>query len=156
VHLLQNRLPAIASLRDVSPLQLEENKDLLPEVVYRRAKHVVDEIDRVNLASQCLMKDDASQFGQLMLAGHQSLRDLYEVSCPELNALVEIAFGSPGCYGARLTGAGFGGCTVNLVQVDQADDFIKKLKEGYLLRTGRKAEVYKCRASRGAFVEKPV
>jgi galactokinase len=89
-----------------------------------------------------------------MFAGHQSLKELYEVSCPALDALVEIAPGLPGCLGARLTGAGFGGCTVNLVIADLADEFIIALKQGYLQRTQREAEVYKCQASRGAYVEK--
>ncbi len=154
VELLKTRVPGIQSLRDVSPRQLEENRKVLPDEVYRRAKHVVEEMDRVNQAMEYLLKDDARQFGQLMFAGHQSLKDLYEVSCPELDALVEIAAGLPGCLGARLTGAGFGGCTVNLVEADLADEFIAALKQGYLQKTRREAEVYKCQASRGAYVEK--
>lgn len=154
MELLQTRMPGIQSLRDVSPRQLEENREVLPGEVYRRAKHVVDEMERVNQAAECLLKDDARQFGQLMFVGHQSLKDLYEVSCPELDALVEIAAGLPGCLGARLTGAGFGGCTVNLVKADLADEFIAALKQGYLEKTQRGAEVFKCQASRGAYVEK--
>lgn len=153
VELLKEGLPNIQSLRDVSPTELEENKNLLPEEVYKRAKHVVGEIERVNLAADYLMQDDAVRFGKLMQAGHHSLRDLYEVSCPELDALVEIASSLPGCYGARLTGAGFGGCTVNLVQADSADAFIDSLGKVYFLKKGRKTEIYKCQASRGAFVE---
>jgi galactokinase len=154
VQLLKNRLPSIQSLRDVVPGQLEVNRDLLSGEVYRRAKHVVDEIERVNLAGACLNNDDAAGFGRLMFAGHRSLRDLYEVSCPELDALVEIAESQPGCFGARLTGAGFGGCTVNLVALEKADNFIQGLKSGYQQRTDRVAQVYLCHASRGVFFEK--
>jgi len=99
-----------------------------------------------------LQRGDAEAFGKLMLECHASLRDDYEVSCKELNVLVELAYGLPGCYGARLTGAGFGGCTVNLVRADQAEIFIKRLKEGYRMATNRQADVYLCHASQGAAV----
>ena len=85
-----------------------------------------------------------------MFASHKSLRDLYEVSLPELDSLVEIARALPGIYGARLTGAGFGGCTVNLVEAKYASDFMQGLQEGYRVRTGREAKVYLCYASSGA------
>ena len=88
-----------------------------------------------------------------MYAGHASLRDLYEVSTPELDALVDIARELPGCYGARLTGAGFGGCTINLVIKSQAVDFIRGLQATYTRRTTRQAQVYLCRASTGAEAE---
>jgi galactokinase len=85
-----------------------------------------------------------------MFSSHKSLRDLYEVSIPELDCLVEIARTLPGIYGARLTGAGFGGCTVNLVDAQSAVNFIQGLQEGYRKKTGREAKVYLCRASAGA------
>jgi galactokinase len=154
VELLRSRLPVIQSLRDVSPDQLRENVDLFPAEIYKRARHVVEEIDRVNRANGYLMKDDAKEFGKLMFEGHRSLRDLYEVSCPELDTLVEIASGFPECYGARLTGAGFGGCTVNLVQAEKSEDFINKLKDAYFQKMNRHTEVTLCQASRGAFTEK--
>jgi len=153
VELLNQRYQNIQSLRDVSPEVLEQNKDLFNEEIYKRARHVVDEIERVKKACEFLMKDDAAGFGKLMIAGHKSLRDLYEVSCVELDALVEIACDLEGCFGARLTGAGFGGCTVNLVKKDHKEVFIEKLKNGYLQRMNRRAEVYVCKASRGAYVK---
>jgi galactokinase len=107
VELLHSRLPAIQSLRDVSPDQLRTNVDLLPGEVYKRARHVVEEIDRVNRANGYLMKDDAKEFGKLMFEGHCSLRDLYEVSCPELDALVEIASGIPRVLWCALNRGGF-------------------------------------------------
>ena len=123
-------------------------------MVARRAQHIVEECARMEEAVVVLEAGDADAFGRLMLAGHASLRDLYEVSCPELDVLVETAKNLPGCYGARLTGAGFGGCTVNLVQESQAENFIASLKAGYEETTRRKAEVYLCRASQGVHVQK--
>lgn len=88
--------------------------------------------------------------GALMYAGHASLRDLYEVSLPELDILVELARRQPGCIGARLTGAGFGGCTVNLVENQYTEAFIMSLEKGYQEKTGQRAQVYVCQASAGA------
>ena len=126
---------------------------VLPPVIAKRAQHVVEECARVSRALVLLEAGDAAGFGQLMFEGHASLRDLYEVSIPELDALVELAGGIKGCRGARLSGAGFGGCTVNLVEEDRAEAFIEQLTEGYRERTGLKAQVYLCRASRGAHAE---
>jgi galactokinase len=114
----------------------------------------VHEIARVHTAVTALRRDDVHAFGALMYAGHASLRNLYEVSIPELDALVEIAREQPGCIGARLTGAGFGGCTVNLVEEIKAPPFIQGLKEGYQRRTGREAQVYLCKASNGAIAQR--
>ena len=91
-----------------------------------------------------------------MFSGHASSRDLYEASCPELDALVEIAHAAPGCIGARLTGAGFGGCTVNLVEASKSSEFIETLTERYRERTSRETDVYLCRASAGASVESSI
>jgi galactokinase len=110
----------------------------------------VREIDRVQSAVRALRQGRQQAFGAFMFSGHASLRDLYEVSTPELDALVAIAHDLPGCIGARLTGAGFGGCTVNLVEGDKAPEFIRGLERGYLERTGRQAQVYLCKASDGA------
>jgi galactokinase len=153
VRLLQQPLPGIRSLRDVTPAQFHQYAAILPEVIRKRAQHIVEEIARVEEAVPCLQNGDAAHFGQLMFAGHASLRDLYEVSIPELDQLVEIAANLPGCWGARLTGAGFGGCTVNLVQEDAAGSFIEGLKQGYRRAAGKEAQVYLCHASRGASVE---
>jgi galactokinase len=149
VRLLQQDLPNIRALRDVTPAQFQAHAHRLPPTVRMRAQHVVEECDRVDEAIVKLEAGDAAGFGKLMFAGHASLRDLYEVSVPELDSLVSIASSLPGCLGARLTGAGFGGCTVNLVEENLAQAFIKQLKEGYYQATGKSAEVYLCRASQG-------
>ncbi len=150
VEILRQKLPEITSLRDVHPTILAAYSELLPPNVRKRAEHVVKEIARVETAVTALNRQDARTFGALMYAGHASLKDLYEVSTPELDLLVDLARELPGCSGARLTGAGFGGCTVNLVDESQADEFIRLLKEGYLAKTGRTAQVYLCQASDGA------
>ncbi len=153
VRLLRARLPHIRALRDVSVDDFKKYGSLLPAEVHQRAQHVVEEIARVNQAADYLAAGDAAAFGKLMFDCHASLRDLYEVSIPELDKLVEIAAGLPGCLGARLSGAGFGGCTVNLVKEEAAEGFIAGLKEGYQRACDKQAEVYLCRASRGAYAE---
>jgi len=150
VEILRQHMPNIHSLRDVSSVEFAAYSEFLPPIVRKRAEHVVKEIARVQDAVIALRRGDAQLFGGLMFSGHASLRDLYEVSCPELDVLVNIAREQPGCYGARLTGAGFGGCTVNLVEEAKAQAFIKNLKDGYQKQTGRQAQVYLCKASAGA------
>jgi len=150
VELLRQYMPNIRSLRDVSTVEFAAYGEFLPPIVRKRAEHVVKEIARVQDAVVALRREDAALFGGLMFSGHASLRDLYEVSCPELDALVNLARQQPGCYGARLTGAGFGGCTVNLVDEAKAEAFIQNLKDGYQKQTGRLAQVYLCKASAGA------
>jgi galactokinase len=150
VKLLQKYLPQIQSLRDVSTVEFAAYSPYLPTEVARRAEHVVKEIHRVDQAIIALRRGDARMFGGFMYASHKSLRDLYEVSIPELDSLVNIARGLPGIYGARLTGAGFGGCTVNLVDERQASVFMEGLRGEYREKTGRDAQVYLCQASRGA------
>ncbi len=152
VRILRAHLPEIRALRDVTPSQFNHYAAELPEIVGMRARHVVEEIARTEEAVQCLENGDADGFGRLMLAGHASLRDLYEVSIPELDALVDIAKNLPGCWGARLTGAGFGGCTVNLVEEDKAEAFIADLKNEYNRLTNHQSEVYLCHASQGVTV----
>jgi galactokinase len=150
VMLLRQVLPDIQSLRDLTPPVFAAYNYLLPDDVRPRAEHVVREIARVESAVSALRRADVRSFGGLMFAGHASLRDLFEVSLPELDALVEIARGLPGCIGARLTGAGFGGCTVNLVEEQHVDGFVSALSDAYWEKCYRNASVYACRASQGA------
>jgi len=150
--ILKPLLPGIRALRDVSPADLARHAQALPEITLRRARHVVTECARMPRALEYLQAGDVGGFGLLMLECHASLRDDYAVSLPELDALVEIAAGLPGCWGARLTGAGFGGCTVNLVDSNQAAAFSEALARAYTQRTGRTAEILQCRASQGAKV----
>jgi galactokinase len=154
VELLRQYKPEIRSLRDISTVEFAAYSEFLPAEIRRRAEHVVKEIARVEDAARALKRGDAPLFGGMMYSGHTSLRDLYEVSRPELDTLVNISRNLPGCYGARLTGAGFGGCTVNLVEQAQADAFIHGLAVEYKQQTGLEAQVYLCKASAGAEAKK--
>ncbi|MGE5528160.1 MAG: galactokinase [Patescibacteria group bacterium] len=150
---LGERLPSVRSLRDVSPRMLDEFDGALDPVVARRCRHVVLENERTLDAAKALDAGDLERFGRLMYESHQSLRDLYEVSCAELDLLVGLARGLPGVYGARMTGGGFGGCTVNLVRPEAADGFAASIRRSYEKETGRKPEVYLCTAAAGAGIE---
>jgi galactokinase len=149
-RLLEQDLPNIQSLRDVSVEQFNRLADKLPPEIEKRARHVVEEIGRTRQAKALLEAGDVRNFGRLMNECHVSLRDLYEVSCPELNVMVNIAQTLEGCYGARLTGAGFGGCTVNLVAREHAPAFAQELARRYESQTGLHPEIYITRASKGA------
>jgi len=150
VRLLNEDLPTIRSLRDVSVEDFNRLAGKLPEEVSKRARHVVEEIERSKQAEALLEAGNIRRFGELMNQCHISLRDLYEVSCPELDVMVHVAQSLEGCYGARLTGAGFGGCTVNLVRRAEAEPFAKALANGYESETELRPEIYVTRASNGA------
>ncbi|MCC7263538.1 MAG: galactokinase [Candidatus Latescibacteria bacterium] len=152
VRLLAARLPGIRALRDVAVADFERHLGLLPAKVAQRARHVVVECERTPAGAALLRKGDAAGFGRLMNECHASLRDLYEVSCPELDVMVAAAQRLPGCYGARLTGAGFGGCTVNLVEAGATAAFSEALGAAYTAATGLQGEIYVCQASAGARV----
>ena len=141
------------SLRDVTSADLEAGRGVLTDVLLRRARHVVTENERTREAVTVLESGSIDRFGELMNASHVSLRDDYEVSCKELDTLVELAWKQPGTLGARMTGAGFGGCTVNLVRAEAAEPFALAVAEGYQKALGLKADIYVCRASDGAFVK---
>ena len=141
---------AVDSLREVEPVDLETGHDALSEILLRRARHVISENQRTRDAVKVLEAADIERFGELMNASHVSLRDDYEVSSKELDTLVELAWRQPGTIGARMTGAGFGGCTVNLVRADAAEAFAQAVAEGYQKALGLKAEIYVCQASDGA------
>lgn len=147
---LQSDLPHLDHLGQLDPEGYESHRHLLTDDVTDKVAHVVYEVTRVRRAARALQEGDSARFGALMLEGHASLRDLYAVSGPELDLLVELASGHPGCYGARLTGAGFGGCTVNWVDRASAPGFAKALAEGYQARSGRQAEVWICLPAEGA------
>jgi len=153
VGILTRWYPQIRALRDVSVQQLEEHAKDLPDTIYRRCLHVVRENQRVHDASRLLVEGDLSGVGELMRESHRSLRDLYEVSCRELNVMVEVAEGLPGYYGGRMTGGGFGGSTVNLVNFSEAAAFAEEVVKRYQEATGTEPLVYICSAADGAHAE---
>lgn len=142
--------PSIRALRDVTPEWFLTAENELPAGIFRHARHVVEEIARVDEAIRLLEKNDPEGFGNLMVQTHASLRDLYEVSSPELDILVEGAVAIEGCLGARLTGAGFAGCTVNLVRNNCVEQFIGQLETDYRSKTGLQAAIFATRPVDGA------
>jgi galactokinase len=140
------------SLRDVTPRQLNLHEKKLPDNVRKRALHVIGEIYRTQLAAPVLERADLPLFGKFMNESHGSLKDFYEVSCPELDTLIDIAGALPGVLGSRLTGAGFGGCTVTLLRKDGLETFLRELPVAYEKAHGRTAEIYVSEAADGASV----
>ena len=149
VRLLSSALPDLQSLRDVGAAQLEQHKHLLPDLTYKRCQHVVTENERVLQMANALTNGNLASVGKLMADSHRSLRDDYDVSCAELDTMVEIAAGLPGVIGARMTGGGFGGCTVNLVDAPAADSVERELAAQYQARTGIHPETYILNATDG-------
>jgi len=144
------RLLGAPLLRDVSLEQFEREAERLPERIRKRARHVITEDERTLKAVEALRKGDLHEVGGLMNESHESLRRDYEVTCRELDIMVEIARSIDGTYGARMTGAGFGGCTVNLVASYRIDDFVSRISREYAERTGIEPSIIVSRAAGGA------
>ncbi len=144
------RICNVPALRDVTLPQLQALADLMDEVVYRRARHIVTENQRTLDAANAMRTGDAVTLGQLMNASHASLRDDFEVSSDALNLIVDCAREHEACIGARMTGGGFGGCAVALVRADAAEDFAAKVAASYQQRSGKTPAVYVCHATDGA------
>jgi galactokinase len=140
----------IRALRDATVADLQSWGSEMPENVLRRCRHVITEDGRVLAAVQAFEDKDLARFGELMREAHVSFRDDFEASCPEIDVLVGLANEQEGCFGARLTGGGFGGCTVNLVAAENVAAFVEAMRAGYLGATGIAAEIYVSRASAGA------
>jgi|SoiMethySBSTD1v2_1073268.scaffolds.fasta_scaffold519490_1 galactokinase len=139
---LKAKLPGITCLRDVGVDELDANRAALDDLEWKRARHVVTEVARVRRARELLEGGHLLEFGQLMWLSHLSSRHLYEVSTPRLDALHEIALGHPACFGARLTGAGFGGCALAVVRAGETDSFCAHVAAGFAERFGQKPDVY--------------
>lgn len=142
VAVLQQHYPQVQSLRDATPEQLAKHRAELGDVVYRRCLYVVRENQRVLHACQHLTEGDMAAFGEQMYASHAGLRDDYEVSCRELDVLVEIARTTPGVLGSRMMGGGFGGCTINLVEVAHVEEFIRTATTSYKEQLDLRLETY--------------
>jgi galactokinase len=150
VRLLKAALPQIKALRDVSIQDLESHRNLLPNLIYRRCRHIVTENERTLLASAALQKGELNLLSKWMAESHESLRVDFEVSCRELDILVEIAATQPGVLGARMTGGGFGGCTINLVEQGSVPAFIQTVETEYFKRTNLRSEILSMKAAEGA------
>lgn len=149
VRILKQWYPKITALRDITVERFQAHEQDLPDVIRARARHVVTENERAVRGADALDRGDLQTFGKLMNESHASLRYDYEVSIPEMDILVDAAQQVPGCYGSRLTGAGFGGCTVSLVDAAAVDSFRETVSKAYQNATGRNATIYICRAVDG-------
>lgn len=147
---LSRMRPGISALRDVSETELPAGVAKLPERLGRRLRHVISENARVLRAGEALRSGDMERFGELMYESHASLRDDFQVSCRELDVMVELAKALPGTIGARMTGGGFGGCTINVVEEEAVDEFVARVSRGYEQATGIKPEIYVTQANEGA------
>jgi len=140
----------VKALRDVSSVQLAARAAELDSTTLRRARHVVSENERTLAAAEVMQRGDAQALGRLMDQSHESLRHDFEVTSDALNAVVECARSTSGCFGARMTGAGFGGCAVALVAEDRAEDFVRQVTARYADATNLEAHAYLCRPAAGA------
>lgn len=148
--ILQRHRPEIRKLRDATVEDLKQWGNEMPPNVLKRTRHIITENERTVAAADALESGDLKTLGRLMYAAHASYRDDFGASCREADVMVELASREAGCIGARLTGGGFGGCTVNLVETARARQFADNLREGYEKATGIQADIYLCRASAGA------
>jgi galactokinase len=144
------RVPGARTLRDLTLEDFEKFGGQLPEVIRKRCRHVLTENSRALQAAEALQSGDLNRFGRLMGNSHASLRDDFEVSCEELDLMVRLAQQNQGVYGTRMTGGGFGGCTINLVQQDHLESFQRNVSAGYVNATGRAPEIYISPAADGA------
>jgi galactokinase len=144
VALLARVLPGVQALRDVTLAQLAEHAAILPELTYRRCRHIVTENDRVLRAGAALESGHVEAFGRLMNESHVSMRDDYEISCSELDTLVDIAWSIEGVLGSRMTGGGFGGCTVSMVRAGSVEQFSAGLAARYTAATGITPQMLIC------------
>jgi galactokinase len=142
VNLIQAFHPEVKSLRDASQEMLDDYVKEADETVYRRCTYVVSEIKRLLNGCEDLQKDDLKSFGKRMFETHAGLKDLYEVSCDELDLLVDLVKDNPDVIGARMMGGGFGGCTINLVKAEASESLIRKISDAYLSETGTEMLVY--------------
>ncbi|HBJ96357.1 MAG TPA: galactokinase [Lentisphaeria bacterium] len=150
---IQGKFPQVKTLRDVSSDMLEECKSILDHTDYLRAKHVVGEDERVMKGVELLEAGKVEEFGALWFQSHESSRDCFENSCPELDILVELAHTIPGCVGARLSGGGFGGISIHLVRESEAETYCERLAAAYKLKTGKTIETIICSVGDGASAE---
>ena len=150
VQLLRKWYPNALALRDISMEELKVHEPEFPPVTFRRCRHVVSENGRVLDTVKALNEDNLNPIGKFMAQSHQSLRDEFEVSCRELDVMVELAQKQPGIIGARMTGGGFGGCTINLVETTYLEGFRQSIRSAYKSAMGKTPEVYALRAGEGA------
>jgi galactokinase len=150
LNVIRSRHPQVIALRDVDLDMLEQSRESLDKATFKRARHVVEENWRPVQMAEMLRAGDLAKAGELMKASHASLRDLYEVSCKELDQISEQACRHAACFGARMTGAGFGGCAVALVQKREVKSFMADVQAGYQAKVDAPSALFECQPSAGA------
>ena len=149
-EVLRRERPGIELLRDATIEDLEACRDKMTAASFARCKHIITENGRVLAAREALLSGDMTRFGELMVEAHASMRDDFAASCEEVDVLVEIAVRQAGCFGARITGGGFGGCTVNVVSAERSEEFVEAVRREYAAKTGIAAQCFVCAPSDGA------
>ena len=148
---LRRERPGVELLRDATLEDLEACRDLMSAASFKRCRHIITENARVMEAREALLQGDVERFGALMIEAHVSVRDDFAASCEEVDVLVAIAMQQAECFGARITGGGFGGCSVNIVRAEATEKFVATLLREYAAKTGIKADCFVCMPSDGAF-----
>jgi galactokinase len=148
---LRRERPGVELLRDAMLDDLEACRDMMSAASFKRCRHIITENARVLKAREALLQGDMARFGALMVEAHASFRDDFAASCEEVDELVVIGMQQAECFGARITGGGFGGCTVNVVRADAAEKFVATLRREYAAKTGIEADCFVCTPSDGAF-----
>ena len=148
VKAIRRRFPEVRSLRDATTAQLD--KSPMPRTAMRRARHVIGENRRVELFVHAAERHDRGRMGELFIESHRSMRHDYEITCDEVDFLVDVAAGQPGCFGARMTGGGFGGCTVNLLEPGAYESFVRSIRTRYKERFGIDPSIFRCIPAAGA------
>jgi len=148
---LQQERPGVKLLRDATLDDLEACRSMMSAASFKRCRHIITENTRVMQAQEALLRGDLEQFGVLMVEAHVSVRDDFAASCEEVDVLVAIAMRQTECFGARITGGGFGGCSVNIVRADAAEKFVATLRREYAAKTGIEADCFVCTPADGAF-----
>ena len=154
VEIIKEKFPQVKNLRDVSPEMLHNLKDKFDDVIYKRCLYVVEENIRVEKACKALQNEEFTTFGELMYQSHKGLKEMYEVSCNELDFLVDCTINNPDVFGSRMMGGGFGGCTINLVKSKSVDGFINNMAHMYKNNFGKEMKAYVVKIGNGAMVEK--
>jgi galactokinase len=150
-QVLQRERPGVKLLRDATLEDLEACREMMSAASFKRCRHIITENARVLEAREALLQGDMERFGALMVEAHVSFRDDFAASCEEVDVLVAIATQQAECFGARITGGGFGGCTVNVVRADAAEQFVATLRREYAAKTGIDADCFVCTPADGAF-----
>jgi galactokinase len=153
VEIIRKKFPEVISLRDVTPIMIKEFQEVMDETLFKRCSFIVSENERVLKAAKALKENNLKLFGALLYEAHDGISKLYEVSCPESDFLVEFSKQFDAVLGARQTGGGFGGCTLNIVHKDQVNDFVEAATKAYKVAFNIELEAFEVKPSAGTYIQ---